>query len=84
MDLDFETRDLLQNDDAKRVFKEIARNRRANFNDLTSLAPRDRLQTTLSNLVSSSLIAKQPSFIDDFSTYYVTSKGLEVMRELNE
>lgn len=70
---------------ARDMFKQVVEHRKIRFGDLIKQIPDIDLNTARENLrglEQANLIAKKSSAVEDFTTYYVTSDGLEASRKI--
>ncbi len=83
--MDLDILKLVAKADVHPVFEEIVKRRRVRFKDLTKSArlrlDRGTLTKSLHDLEHVHVIKVKGSPVDDFKTYYVTAKGLEMERK---
>lgn len=75
---------LMADKDTRRAFERIVEQRRVQLRRLEKQVqlPREKLEAKLRDLVNEGLINEKKVVLTDYTTYYVTSKGLEVNRKL--
>ncbi|AFZ49502.1 hypothetical protein [Dactylococcopsis salina] len=75
---------LINDPNNKRVFDRVAENRRVHLGELLKQVKTDRNETkrALHQLEKEKLVAKKGAPIEDYTIYYITSKGLKVKREI--
>jgi hypothetical protein len=85
MALKMSVADLISNPGVGKLIKIIAENRRIRFNSLVAAADSlevENPKAILEQMKAFNLIGEQPPTLPDFTTYYVTSDGLELDRKL--
>ncbi len=85
MALKMNLNELIRNPDVGKLIKIIAENKRIRFNSLLAAANKlevENPEATLQEMKAFHLIDEQPASLPDFTTYYVTSDGLELDRKL--
>jgi hypothetical protein len=77
--------ELLRDPGVGKLIHIIAENKRIRLNSLMEAASKMNVENPQANIAllkAESLIGEEPSTLDNFSTYYVTSEGLELDRKL--
>jgi hypothetical protein len=64
------------------VFKRVAERRSANLTELSGSDSIDDTANQMQTLLRKNLVAEKPAPLKAFSTYYITSDGLEMERKL--
>ena len=79
--------DPIQNPGVGKLIKVIAENKRIRFNSLREEADKLKIENpeaVIQQMKEADLIGEQPASLPDFTTYYVTSGGLELDRKLRK